>query len=230
MRGQLREIARGLDIVEVDAAAEPAHVHAALASGGLLSHLGLRVGESREYLGARNVRFAIAPGWFCARKPPRWVIAAELVETRRLLARTVARIEPESLEQLAAHLVGRSHSEPTWDARRGSVTAIERVVCMGCRSSLADGRPSARSTRSRPGNCSSGTRWSRAIGSHHTASWCTTAICWPRSMRWRSAAAAATCWSTMRPCMPSTTREYRPRSSRPNTSTPGGSRPGTAQS
>ncbi len=130
LRGQLRQIARGLDIVEVDAAAEPAHVHAALASG-LLSHLGLRVGESREYLGARNVRFAIAPGSVLTRKPPRWVIAAELVETRRLLARTVARIEPESLEQLAAHLVVRSYSEPTWDARRGSVTAIERVSLYG---------------------------------------------------------------------------------------------------
>ena len=130
LRGQLRQIARGLDIAESDQAPDAGRVHASLASG-LLSHLGLRVGESRDYLGARNVRFSIAPGSVLARKPPRWVIAAELVETNRLLARVVARIEPESLEQLAAHLVVRSYSEPTWDAKRGSVTAIERVSLFG---------------------------------------------------------------------------------------------------
>ena len=130
LRGQLRQIARGLDLAESDQPATGAQVHAALASG-LLSHIGMRVSESRDFLGARNVRFMIAPGSVLARKPPRWVIAAELVETNRLLARVVARIEPESLEQLAAHLVVRSYSEPTWDAKRGSVTAIERVSLYG---------------------------------------------------------------------------------------------------
>jgi ATP-dependent helicase HrpA len=130
LRGQLRQIARGLDLTESDQPADAGRVHAALAAG-LLSHLGMRVAESREYLGARNVRFMIAPGSVLARKPPRWVIAAELVETHRLLARTVARIEPESLEEMAGHLVVRSYSEPTWDAKRGSVTAIERVSLYG---------------------------------------------------------------------------------------------------
>ncbi len=86
LRGQLRQIASGLDLTESDQPADSARIHAALASG-LLSHLGLRVAESRDYLGARNVRFMIAPGSVLARKPPRWVIAAELVETHRLLAR-----------------------------------------------------------------------------------------------------------------------------------------------
>jgi ATP-dependent helicase HrpA len=130
LRGQLRQIARGLDITESEPPGDSARIHTSLASG-LLSHLGLRVAESRDYLGARNIRFMIAPGSVLARKPPRWVIAAELVETHRLLARVVAKIEPESLEQLAAHLVVRSYSEPAWDAKRGSVTAIERVSLYG---------------------------------------------------------------------------------------------------
>ena len=86
---------------------------------------------SREYLGTRNTRFVIAPGTPLAKKPPRWVVAAELVETSRLFARTVARIDPEEVEKLAAHLVKRQYSEPRWDAKRGSVVATERVTLYG---------------------------------------------------------------------------------------------------
>jgi ATP-dependent helicase HrpA len=66
-----------------------------------------------------------------ARKPPPWVVAAELVETSRLWARTTARIEPEWAEPLAAHLVRRSYSEPHWDARRGAAMALEKVTLYG---------------------------------------------------------------------------------------------------
>src|SRR4051812_29257843 len=105
---------------------------------GLLSQIGMQTEPAkgdrrpaREYLGTRNTRFVIAPGTPLAKKPPRWVVAAELVETSRLFARTVARIDPETVEKLADHLVKRQYSEPRWDAKRGSVVATERVTLYG---------------------------------------------------------------------------------------------------
>ena len=98
---------------------------------GLLSQVGLREGESREYLGARGAKFMIFPGSPLAKKPPRWVMAAELVETSRLFARTVARIEPEWIEPLAGHLVKRTYSEPHWSRKRAAAVATERVTLYG---------------------------------------------------------------------------------------------------
>ncbi|HEY7007778.1 MAG TPA: ATP-dependent RNA helicase HrpA, partial [Jatrophihabitantaceae bacterium] len=128
--GQLRTIARGIGIVEADEPADPDRMHAAVVAG-LLSHLGMREGDSREYLGARNSRFVLAPGSVLSRRPPRWVVVAELVETSRLFGRIAARIEPESVERLAAHLVNRAYSEPHWDSRRGAAMAYERVTLYG---------------------------------------------------------------------------------------------------
>ena len=133
LTGQLRSIATGLGLregSESDEPADPARVHAALAAG-LLSHVGLREGESRDYTGARNSKFVLAPGSVLTRRPPRWVVVAELVETGRLYGRIAARIEPEALESVAAHLVQRTYSEPHWDARRGAVMAYERVTLYG---------------------------------------------------------------------------------------------------
>ena len=133
LTGQLRSIATGLGLregSESDEPADPARVHAALAAG-LLSHVGLREGESRDYTGARNSKFVLAPGSVLTRRPPRWVVVAELVETGRLYGRIAARIEPEALERVAAHLVQRTYSEPHWDARRGAVMAYERVTLYG---------------------------------------------------------------------------------------------------
>ena len=133
LTGQLRSIAAGLGLregSESDEPADPARVHAALAAG-LLSHVGLREGESRDYTGARNSKFVLAPGSVLTRRPPRWVVVAELVETGRLYGRIAARIEPEALERVAAHLVQRTYSEPHWDARRGAVMAYERVTLYG---------------------------------------------------------------------------------------------------
>ncbi len=84
-----------------------------------------------EYLGARNARFAIFPGSSLARQAPDWIVAAELVETSRLWARTAARIEPEWVEPLAAHLVKRSYSEPHWEKKRGAAVALEKVTLYG---------------------------------------------------------------------------------------------------
>ncbi len=134
LTGQLRGIAAGIGLRAArDGAAkpaDPARVHAALAAG-LLSHIGLREGESREYLGARNARFVLAPGSVLTKRPPRWIMVADLVETSRLYGRTAARIEPDSVERVAGHLLSRSYSEPHWDAERGAVQAFERVTLFG---------------------------------------------------------------------------------------------------
>jgi ATP-dependent helicase HrpA len=133
LTGQLRSIARDIGIREADASdepADPARIHAALAAG-LLSHIGLRDGDSREYTGARNTKFVLAPGSVLTKRPPRWVVVAELVETSRLYGRIAARIEPEALEDVAAHLVQRTYSEPHWDAQRGAAMAFERVTLYG---------------------------------------------------------------------------------------------------
>ncbi|MGX9788882.1 ATP-dependent RNA helicase HrpA [Mycobacterium sp. MMS18-G62] len=128
--GQLRSIARDLGIRESDEPADPASVHGALLAG-LLSHIGVREGDSREYSGARNAKFVLAPGSVLTRRPPRWVVAADLVETTRLYGRMAARIQPEAVERVAGHLVQRAYSEPHWDAQRGTTMAFERVTLYG---------------------------------------------------------------------------------------------------
>jgi ATP-dependent helicase HrpA len=128
--GQLRSIARDLGIVESDEPADPANVHAALLAG-LLSQVGMRREDAREYLGARNSRFVLAPGSVLTKRPPRWVVVGELVETSRLYGRTAARIQPEVVERIAGELVQRTYSEPHWDAKRGEVMAYERVTLYG---------------------------------------------------------------------------------------------------
>jgi ATP-dependent helicase HrpA len=91
----------------------------------------MRREDSREFLGARNSRFVLAPGSVLSKRPPRWVVVAELVETSRLYGRTGARIGPEVVERVAGDLVQRAYSEPHWDAERGEVMAFERVMLYG---------------------------------------------------------------------------------------------------
>ncbi len=130
---QLRQVARtlGLSLTEdrEDMAAGQ-HVHTALLAG-LLSHIGLKETDKREYLGARGAKFAIFPGSALFRKQPRWVMSAELVETSRLWGRVNARIEPEWAEKLAPHLVKQSYSEPHWEKKQGAVMAYEKVTLYG---------------------------------------------------------------------------------------------------
>ncbi|UYM07919.1 ATP-dependent RNA helicase HrpA [Solicola gregarius] len=127
---QLRQSVRELGMNLNEAEPSDDAIHQSLLSG-LLSHVGLREGDTREYVGARNARFAIFPGSPVGKKPPRWVMAAELVETSRLWARTAARINPDWIEPLAQHLVKRSYSEPHWSKRRGAVMAREKVTLYG---------------------------------------------------------------------------------------------------
>ncbi|MGQ0839056.1 ATP-dependent RNA helicase HrpA [Actinokineospora sp.] len=130
IHSQLRQVVRQLGCTPNDVAADPRNVHLALLAG-LLSHVGFRDPAGKEYFGARNAKFAVFPGSALFKKPPRWVMAAELVETTRLWGRIAARIEPEWVEPLAAHLVKRTYSEPHWEARQGSVVAMEKVTLYG---------------------------------------------------------------------------------------------------
>ncbi|MEI2743722.1 MAG: ATP-dependent RNA helicase HrpA [Candidatus Competibacter sp.] len=112
-----------------DAPAPYGQLHRALLAG-VLGHVGVKQ-EENAYLGARGRNFYLFPGSGLFKKRPRWVAAAELVETSRLYARTAARIEPEWLEGLAGHLLKRSHAEPHWEKRSGRVIAFERVTLYG---------------------------------------------------------------------------------------------------
>ncbi len=128
LHAQLRRVARQQDL-DIDSVGDPSTVTTSLLAG-LLSHVGLKA-ENREYVGARGARFVIAPGSSLHKKPPTLVVAAELVETSRLFARGLARIEPEQVEAVGGHLLRRSYSEPHWSKKRGSVVAYERVTLYG---------------------------------------------------------------------------------------------------
>ena len=134
---QLRSVAKtmGIHITESAAgnedAAPPQAVHTSLLAG-LLSHIGLKDPEkNNEFIGARNAKFAVFPGSSLFKKPPRWIMSAELVETSRLWARVNARIEPEWVEPLAQHLVKRTYSEPHWEQKMAAVMATEKVTLYG---------------------------------------------------------------------------------------------------
>ncbi|MGW7286137.1 ATP-dependent RNA helicase HrpA [Streptomyces sp. NPDC054847] len=138
---QLRTVAKqmGIGLNEDDAPEQSVHVSLL---AGLLSHVGMKDvketgGESgrstgkNEYLGARGAKFAIFPGSALFKKPPRFVMSAELVETSRLWARVNARIEPEWIEPLAEHLLKRTYSEPHWEKDAAAVMAYEKVTLYG---------------------------------------------------------------------------------------------------
>jgi ATP-dependent helicase HrpA len=127
---QLRQVAGRMGVRVASTSTDPDKIHISVLAG-LLSHIGLMAPERREYEGARGARFAVFPGSALFKKPPRWVMAAELVETSRLWARVNARIQPEWVEPLAGHLVKRAYSEPRWEKARGAVMAVERVTLYG---------------------------------------------------------------------------------------------------
>lgn len=105
-------------------------LHRALLSG-LLGNVALRSDATREYEGARGIRFFVHPGSYLHRNASKWIMAAELVETTRLFARTVAKVEPQWIEQSAKHLLKKMHSEPHFDSRRGQVMVYERATLYG---------------------------------------------------------------------------------------------------
>ncbi len=108
------------------------NLHAALLTG-LLGNIGFKSDDEpgAGYLGARGIRFHVWPGSSLIKKPGKWVMAAELVDTTRLYARTVANIQPEWVERVGAHLLKKSWGEPRWEKRAAQVTASERATLYG---------------------------------------------------------------------------------------------------
>ncbi len=113
-----------------ESAATVEQIHLALLTG-LLGNLGLKADDEPYYLGARGIKFFLWPGSTLGKKAGRWVMAAELIETRRLYARCVAKIEPEWVEKAGAHLLKTSLSEPHWEKRLAQVSAFERATLHG---------------------------------------------------------------------------------------------------
>ncbi len=105
-------------------------VHLSMLSG-LLGNIGFKTEEGDGYLGARGIRFHPHPGAHLSKKPGRWIVAAELVETSRLYGRGIAAIEPQWLEQVGAHLLRKQLLDPHWEKKQGEVAAYERATLYG---------------------------------------------------------------------------------------------------
>jgi ATP-dependent helicase HrpA len=100
---------------------------------GLLGNIGFKAEDEQAgiHLGARGIKFHIWPGSTLGKKAGRWIMAAELVETTRLYARTIAQIQPEWVEKVGAHLLKKSWGEPRWEKKQAQVTALERATLHG---------------------------------------------------------------------------------------------------
>jgi ATP-dependent helicase HrpA len=130
IHGQLAAVVGELGMKPNETPASYDQIHRALLAG-LLGNIGTKNDESGEYLGAHGIKFAIFPGSTLRKSRPSWVMAAELTETTRLYARSLARISPEWVEPLAPRLVRRHYFDPHWDKSRGVVLAYERVTLYG---------------------------------------------------------------------------------------------------
>jgi len=130
VHGQLMTLCHEHGWKENQLAASYDAIHKALLAG-LLGHIGLINEEDKNYFGARGIKYFIHPGSALVKKAGRWIVAAELVETSRLFARCIAKIEPEWLEQVGAHLLRKHVYEPHWEKSAGQVVAYERVTLHG---------------------------------------------------------------------------------------------------
>ncbi|HEY8119551.1 MAG TPA: ATP-dependent RNA helicase HrpA [Methylophilaceae bacterium] len=127
---QLQEIVEEMEFKLNDKEASYEQIHRALLSG-LLGNIGFKDGEADTYQGARGIRFSIAPGSALKKSRPKWVMAAELMDTTKLYARCVAKIEPDWIEPLARGLTESHYSDPRWDRKPAQVMAWERVSLYG---------------------------------------------------------------------------------------------------
>ncbi|MEK9825353.1 MAG: ATP-dependent RNA helicase HrpA, partial [Methylotenera sp.] len=130
LHAQLLDIVSEMELKLNEKEANYEQIHKALLSG-LLGNIGFKDGESESYAGARGIRFHIAPGSALKKTRPKWVMAAELVDTSKLYARCVAKIEPDWIEPLARGLTESHYSDPRWDRKMGMVNAWERVSLYG---------------------------------------------------------------------------------------------------
>lgn len=128
---QLKDVAKQLGWTYQEGTERRADdIHMSLLSG-LLSNIGARDGNSKEFQGARNTRFLVFPGSALAKKPPEFLMAAELVETSRLWARDAATIDPAWVEKLGADLLKHNYSEPTWSRKRAAAIAHQKSTLYG---------------------------------------------------------------------------------------------------
>ncbi|MFZ1344405.1 ATP-dependent RNA helicase HrpA [Thiothrix eikelboomii] len=126
---QIRSTLLEVGIKENEKPAEYSGIHRSLLSG-LLGNIGLK-DEDLEYQGANGRKFFIFPGSNLRKKAPQWIMASELVETSKLYARTVAKIESEWIEEFGAHLLKRHYTEPHWEQNSANVAAFERTSLYG---------------------------------------------------------------------------------------------------
>lgn len=115
---------------QVAGTASPDIIHQSLLTG-LLSQIGSRDGESKEFTGARGTKFLVFPGSALTKKPPQFIMAGQLVETSRLWARDVAKIEPEWVEKAAGPLLKHQYSEPYWSSKRGAAMVHRKSTLYG---------------------------------------------------------------------------------------------------
>ena len=127
---QLQTLIREQDWRFNEKAATYEQIHLCLLTG-LISNIGHKSEESNSYQGTRDIRFYMHPGSTLGKKAGRWVLAAELVETTRLYARCLARIDPVWVERVASHLIRKTWSEPRWEKRAGRVVASEKATLYG---------------------------------------------------------------------------------------------------
>lgn len=130
LHGQLAAMVAEMEFKPNQQEAAYEQIHRALLAG-LLGNIGFKDGEAESYLGARGIRFHIAPGSALKKQRPKWLMAAELMETAKLYARGVARIDPDWIEPLAGSLTQSHYADPRWDRKAAQVAAWERVSLYG---------------------------------------------------------------------------------------------------
>ena len=179
-------------------------IHRALLTG-LLSNIASK-GDGHEYTGAGGQKLHLWPGSALFDKKPKWVVAAELVETTRRYARGVGRIQPTMIEPIAGHLVKKTHSDPRWVAETGSAMCSEKVSLYGLVLVPARPVPLARGQPGRgPADVHPSARWSRATGPATCRSLSTTAHGSRRCGASKRSPAGTGCWSATMRGTPSTT-------------------------
>lgn len=130
LHAQLSDMANELHLKINTTPATFQALHTALLSG-LLGQIGLKQPESGQYLGARGLKFELAPQSSVKKSAPKWVLAAELTDTGKLYARSIAKIEPEWVEKIAGHVCDRHYTDPRFEPARAQVIASERVALYG---------------------------------------------------------------------------------------------------
>jgi len=127
---QIRELILDMNYKENDKPANYVQIHRSILSG-LLGNIGIKALEDDSYVGARNIEFHLSPGSNIKRRRSKWVMAADLVDTTKLYARTAAEIDVEWIESLSLHLAEHHHTDPYWDTKLSRVNAHERITLYG---------------------------------------------------------------------------------------------------